>query len=113
MPAGLSGLTADRRTAPRYRIESLCVLSTDDEPITVRLREVSATGAFVESRRRLDIGAAVVLRHASAGDIAAHVARHAADGMALQFTLGDQAVGFALRAIACDMTVTSPLYLVE
>ena len=68
------------------------------------LREISATGAFLETSARPRLGARVELRHPEAGNIEAWVEAIADDGIALAFPGTERAVAFALAAIAADMT---------
>lgn len=104
MAEGLSGVSTERRETPRYRIWSLCALETPEGPLSARLCDISAAGAFVETGTMLPAGAEVTLHHPTAGAMAATVARQSDSGLALAFALGEPAVTFALRVIAADMT---------
>lgn len=89
--------------ASPWRRQRMCMLVTDDAA-PAALRNVSAAGAFVETRARPALGTAVELRHPEAGAIRAHVAGLAGDGIALSFDRGGAAVAFALTAIGADMS---------
>ena len=95
---------SERRGGDRHRSQRLCLVIVEGRPETARLRNISATGAFVETNARPRLGHVVQLRHPEAGAIDAEVVRHARDGVALAFTLGEPAVTFALSAISADMT---------
>ncbi len=113
MPAHLSGLANDRRGSPRYRVESMCVIRYRGQTLTGRLQEISASGAYLVMHSHPDLGHRVTLSHPFAGEISATVARHDEYGCGLLFDLGESAVGFALRAIAADMTSSHALTLLD
>ncbi len=81
----------------------MCVLIAD-HPAPAALREISATGAFIETNARPPLGASVELHHPEAGSIDAIVSSLANDGIALGFACGEASVAFALAAIAADMS---------
>ena len=89
--------------ASRWRRRRMCVLIAD-HPAPAALREISATGAFLETNARPPLGAAVELHHPEAGSIDAIVSSLASDGIALGFACGEASVAFALAAIAADMS---------
>ncbi len=89
--------------ASRWRRRSMCVL-IGDRPAPAALREVSATGAFLETNARPALGRAVELHHPEAGAIAAIVRSPAPEGIAIGFECGERSVAFALAAIAADMS---------
>ena len=89
--------------ASRWRRRRMCVLIAD-LPTPAALREVSATGAFLETNARPPLGAGVELHHPEAGAIAATVRAFADDGIAVGFDCGEQSVAFALAAITADMS---------
>jgi len=89
--------------ASRWRRRRMCVL-VDDRPAPAALREISASGAFLETRARPPIGTRVELHHPEAGAIAAEVRAVGEDGIALAFACGERSVAFALAAIAADMS---------
>jgi hypothetical protein len=68
------------------------------------LREISATGAFLETGVRPGLGDLVELRHPDAGTITGRVRALAEDGIAITFACGEVSVAFALAAIAADMS---------
>ena len=81
----------------------MCVLVAG-RPAPAALREVSATGAFLETGLRPPVGAPVELRHPEAGIIPALVREVAADGIVIAFVLSERSVAFALAAIAAAMS---------
>ncbi|WP_146193628.1 hypothetical protein [Sphingosinicella humi] len=56
-----------------------------DLPTPAALRDVSATGAFLETNARPPLGAGVELQHPEAGAIAGTVCSVADDGIAIGF----------------------------
>ncbi|WP_225421596.1 hypothetical protein [Sphingomonas parva] len=93
--------------ATRWRRRRMCVLVAD-QVSPAALREVSARGAFLETNARPTLGAEVELRHPEAGTIHGTVQAVAHDGVRLGFACGEHSVGFALAAIAADMSRPSP-----
>ncbi len=94
----------DRRgMASRWRRRRMCVLVAD-QAAPAALREITATGATLETSARPLIGAIVELRHPDAGAIPARVRAVGDDGVALGFDYGERSVAFALAAIAADMS---------
>jgi hypothetical protein len=89
--------------ASRWRRRRMCVL-IGDRPAPAALREVSATGAFLETNARPAPGSSVELHHPDAGAIAGVVRAVAHDGIAIDFACGERSVAFALAAIAADMS---------
>lgn len=87
----------------RWRRRQICVLVADP-PQPAAIRSVSGLGAFLETNARPVLGARITLRHPDAGPIAAVVAGHYIDGVALGFDGGEAAVAFAMSAIAADMS---------
>ena len=81
----------------------MCVLIAE-HPAPAALREISATGAFLETNARPPLGSAVELHHPEAGAIDAVVRSLADDGIAIGFACGEYSVAFALAAIAADMS---------
>lgn len=108
MRSTLSGIDSDRRSAARYCVRSICVLETPDGPLTGRLRDISGTGAFIETEHQVAIGTRVRLIHSVAGAIETKVSRVSEDGLGLLFSLGDESVTFALRTVAAEMTMSAP-----
>ena len=93
----------DERMASRWRRRRMCILVAES-PSPAALREVSARGAFLETNARPPLGSAVELRHPEAGAIRGVVQAFAHDGVRLDFACSEQSVGFALAAIAADMS---------
>jgi hypothetical protein len=89
--------------ASRWRRRRMCVLVAD-LPAPAALREISASGAFVETNARPALGETVELRHPEAGAIQARVEGLAPDGVRLAFAYSEHSMGFALAAIASDMS---------
>jgi hypothetical protein len=81
----------------------MCVLIAE-HPAPAALREISATGAFVETNARPPLGSAVELHHPEAGAIEAIVRSLADDGISLSFACSEQSMAFAMAAIAADMS---------
>ena len=81
----------------------MCVLIAET-PFPAALREVCATGAFLETNARLPLGAAVELHHPEAGAIAGTVDTLTSEGIGIGFRCGEASVAFALAAIAADMS---------
>jgi hypothetical protein len=95
----------DRKTnmATRWRRRRMCVLIAGT-PAPAALRDVSASGAFLETNARPELGAKVELRHPDAGTIRGEVKSLADDGIGIAFECGERSVAFALAAIAADMS---------
>ena len=94
----------DRGTmASRWRRRRMCVLIADN-PCPAALRQVSASGAFLETNARPVLGASVELHHPEAGAIEAEVSSLASDGIGLAFRTSERSVAFAIAAIAADMS---------
>lgn len=89
--------------ATRWRRRRMCLLVAGG-PAPAALREVNATGAFLETNARPEIGTQVELHHPEAGAIEARVRALAEDGVGVDFVRSERAVAFALAAIAADMT---------
>ena len=89
--------------ASRWRRRRMCVLLTD-RPCPAALREISATTAFLETNARPALGAAVELHHPEAGRIEGRVQALSKDGVRLTFACTEHSVGFAMAAIASDMS---------
>ena len=81
----------------------MCVLIAD-LPVPAALRQVSATGAFLETNARPALGTGVELHHPEAGAITATVSSLAHDGIEIGFECGEESVAFALAAITADMS---------
>ncbi len=89
--------------ASRWRRRRMCVL-IHEHPAPAALRDVSATGAFLETNVRPEIGQRIELHHPEAGAISGLVHSLAHDGIGIGFDCGDRSVAFALAAIASDMS---------
>lgn len=81
----------------------MCVLIAD-LPCPAAIRELSATGAFIETNARPTLGDIVELHHPEAGAIAGTVRLLDADGIGIGFECGEHSVAFALSAITADMS---------
>ena len=91
------------RMASRWRRRRMCILVAET-PSPAGLREVTARGAFLETNARPALGSCVELRHPEAGAIQGTVQALAHDGVRLDFTCSEDSVGFAMAAIAADMS---------
>jgi len=89
--------------ASPWRRRRMCVLVAGGAA-PAALREISATGAFLETGVRPALGDPIELRHPEAGTIAGRVRALAEDGIAIAFACGEASVAFALAAIAADMS---------
>lgn len=81
----------------------MCMLVAD-APAPAALRDISGSGAFLETNARPPLGSGVRFHHPDAGAIDAQVASFAQDGIRIAFPSGAAAVAFALAAITADMT---------
>ena len=100
---GAIGRIERQAMATRWRRRTMCVLLADT-PAPGALRSVSATGAFLETNARPEVGRRVELRHPEAGAIEGTVRALAQDGIDLAFACSEASVAFALGAIAADMS---------
>lgn len=89
--------------ASRWRRRRMCVLVADTAA-PAALRTVSATGAFLETNAKPEVGSRVELRHPEAGAIEAEVRALSEEGVTIGFSYGERSVAFALAAIAADMS---------
>jgi hypothetical protein len=89
--------------ASRWRRRTTCVLIAG-APVPAALREVSGTGAFLETSIRPPLGSGVELHHPEAGAISGTVAGVSSDGIRIGFSCNEASVAFALAAIAADMS---------
>ncbi len=89
--------------ASRWRRRRMCVLIADS-PCPAGLRDVSASGAFLETNARPSVGTEVELHHPEAGAIAGIVRAVAVDGIEIGFSCSERSVAFALAAITSDMS---------
>lgn len=101
--AELLAADTDTEMATRWRRRRMCILECD-APAPAALEALSARRARLRCSARPAPGSSVSLRHPCAGEISGRIER--ADGSHVEMTLaGDEAaVGFALAAIAADMT---------
>jgi hypothetical protein len=91
------------RMASRWRRRRMCVLIAGDAA-PAALREISATGAFLETNARPALGSRVELHHPEAGAIQGKVSALSPDGVRIAFPCSEQSAAFALAAIAADMS---------
>jgi hypothetical protein len=101
--AAIGKIKGGSAMASRWRRRRMCIL-VSDHPCPAALREISATGAFLETNARPPLGASVELRHPEAGSIHGKVQAVARDGVHITFPCGEHSVGFALAAITSDMS---------
>ena len=90
--------------ASRWRRRRMCVLISD-LPAPAALRDISGSGAFLETNARPPLGSLVHFHHPEAGGIDARVSGFANDGIKLAFAADSGSVAFALAAITADMTL--------
>ena len=81
----------------------MCVLIAD-LPAPAALREISATGAFLETNARPELGKTIELHHPEAGAIMGVVQAVFGDGIRIGFHCNERSVAFALAAITADMS---------
>jgi hypothetical protein len=92
------------RMASRWRRRSGCVLIVGERPLAAELRDISGSGARLDTLTPPDLGSIVILQHPEAGSIRAHVAGITSRGVQLSFDGDERSVAFALAAIVTDMT---------
>jgi hypothetical protein len=68
------------------------------------LRDVSATGAYLETNARPALGSEVELHHPEAGVITGNVRAVSTGGIQVAFRCTEQSVALALAAITADMS---------
>ena len=90
--------------ASRWRRRRLCELRAGDVVQTVSLRDISGSGARLDTRQPLPLGTLVELRHPDAGSISARVSEIGENEIRISFDRQERAIAFALGAIAADMT---------
>ena len=88
----------------RWRRRRMCTLVAG-RVAPAALRQVNASGAYVETPLRPALGSAVELRHPEAGAIRGTVKAQASDGLWLAFAADEHSVAFALVALAADLKV--------
>lgn len=101
--AAVRSIEGRHRMASRWRRRRMCVLVAG-RPAPAALRDICATGAFVETNIRPEVGTEVELRHPEAGTIAGEVRTVADDGVSIGFACSERSMAFALAAIAADMS---------
>ena len=89
--------------ATRWRRRRMCVL-IHELPVPAALRDVCATGAFLETNARPPLGSEVELHHPEAGAISGIVRAVSPGGVQVAFRCNEQSVAFALAAITADMS---------
>ena len=95
--------TDEKKMATPWRRRRMC-LAVAGRAAPAALREVTATGAHIETSLKPPLGAAVSLRHPEAGEIIGTVRAIAPDGLWLAFSSSERSVAFAMVAITADMT---------
>lgn len=90
--------------ASRWRRRQVCELLAAGEAQSVALRDVSGTGATLDTNLPPALGSKVELRHPHAGSIFARVSEIGESGIRVSFDGREAAIAFALGAIAADMT---------
>lgn len=92
------------RMASPWRRRSRCVLIVGAQPVPAELRDISGTGARLDTLAAIDLGTVVELQHPEAGSLPARISGATQRGVLLSFTGDERAVAFALAAIVTDMT---------
>jgi len=90
--------------ASRWRRTRLCELRIGECTELVALRDISGRGVLVELAAPPLVGTMVELRHPDAGSIHCRVSEIGEGRARLTFDSREAGVGFALSAIAADMT---------
>ena len=90
--------------ASRWRRRRVCELRIGDTVQNGALRDISGNGALLEIGEPPALGAMVELRHPDAGTIIGRVSEIGEGQVRLSFDRQENAVAFALGAIAADMT---------
>jgi hypothetical protein len=96
------GHVSERMASP-WRRRRMCVIVTD-RPAPAALRDISGSGAFLETNARPPLDSTVRFLHPEAGTIDARVSSFAHDGIRIAFLGDSRSVAFALAAITSDMT---------
>ncbi|KKC27617.1 hypothetical protein WP12_02100 [Sphingomonas sp. SRS2] len=90
--------------ASRWRRRRVCELRAEGMAQMVALRDISGSGARLDTRHPPALGAQVELRHPHAGSIIARVSEIGEGEIRISFDRQEGSVAFALGAIAADMT---------
>ena len=89
--------------ATPWRRRRMCMIVAE-RPAPAGLRDISGSGAFLETNARPPLESQVRLHHPEAGMIDARVSSFAHDGIRIAFAADSYSVAFALTAITSDMT---------
>lgn len=89
--------------ATPWRRRRMCLL-VHDRAIPAVLRQISGTGAYLETNDRPPLGSEVELHHPEAGKIEGIVRSVSGGGVQLAFHCSEKSVAFALAAITADMS---------
>lgn len=90
--------------ASPWRRRQICELDAGGQIQLVALREISGSGARLDSSLPPVLGAQVELRHPHAGVIEGRVSEIGDGQIRVSFDRQERAIAFALGAIAADMT---------
>lgn len=90
--------------ASRWRRRQVCELRSYCGTQSVALRDISGGGARLDIDNPPSLGSRVELRHPHAGTISALVSEIGEGGIRISFDRQENAIAFALGAIAADMT---------
>jgi PilZ domain. len=99
----LKGSNTAPAMATQWRRRRMCLLVADT-PVPAALRDISGSGAFLETNARPALQSMVRFHHPDAGFIDARVDGIANDGIRIAFSGDSASVAFALTAITADMT---------
>jgi len=90
--------------ASRWRRRRVCELLSDGKAQSVALRDISGSGARLDTYAPPPLGSRVELRHPDAGAILGHVSEIGEGQIRISFDPRETSIAFALAAIAADMT---------
>lgn len=90
--------------ASPWRRRRVCELRVDGTSQMVALRDISGSGARLDTPQPPQLGTQVELHHPHAGSITARVSEIGEGEIRLSFDRHERAIAFALAAIAADMT---------
>ncbi|KRB86826.1 hypothetical protein ASE00_02785 [Sphingomonas sp. Root710] len=90
--------------ASRWRRRRLCELRADGLSQMVALRDISGSGARLETGNPPALGSQVELIHPDAGSISGRVTELSQRDIRISFDVSERTIAFALNAIAADMT---------
>lgn len=93
--------------ASRWRRRRVCQLIGEDGGQSVALLAIDGRGARIATNHPPALGSTVELHHPEAGSIRATVSEIAGGAIRISFGSAEDAIAYALNAIASDMTRSS------